>query len=65
MSADNWTQCPRCKGDWREDYEFYGAENGVLEVSYSGRCVGASHNGSGCGLEYIIDEAHEIYLGME
>ena len=50
MSADSWTSCFACEGtqeydaegvdkNFREDYEFYGAETGVVTVVYSGRCV--------------------------
>lgn len=81
MSADNWTQCPRCKArhekaaearrsevqalcgevpveefeqrraelaefegkqfaeTLREDYEIYGAEDGVVKVSYGCSCA--------------------------
>jgi hypothetical protein len=32
---------------FREDYEFYGAENGTVHVSYSGRCTRC-----GAGLDF-------------
>ena len=41
MSADNWTECPRCESEdttFREDYEFYGAETGTVSYTYSGYC---------------------------
>lgn len=46
MSADRWSSCPFCgKHDesdcnyrFREDYEFYGIEDGVVKVTYSGHC---------------------------
>lgn len=103
MSADNWTNCPRCMdlnakeitameerlrdsygkipvdeyetmreavveaqynrdannayskyATFREDYEFYGAENGTLEISYSGQCTK-------CGLKLQFREEKEFY----
>jgi hypothetical protein len=49
MSADNWAVCPSCvrylvspsepdPRTFREDYEIYVAEDGVVRVSYSGHC---------------------------
>ena len=50
MSADNWAVCPRClkrapdgADKWeyqtfREDYEFWGAEEGHVTATYSARC---------------------------
>jgi hypothetical protein len=48
MSANNWTWCPKCQADdgiyvdgreqFREDYEFWGAKDGVVKWSYSGHC---------------------------
>lgn len=49
MSADNWTSCFNCEGpqeydapgvdkNFREDWEFYGAEEGEVTVEYSGMC---------------------------
>ena len=94
MSADNWTQCPRCQVDdesrqdalikiandaygrvspdeyeiarqnalhpdfeedtFREDYEFYGAELGVVRYTYSGECTV-------CGLEVEFNGEHRFY----
>ena len=97
MSADNWTQCPRCTfrgnqrlearaaevkalygtvsvqdfdearkalesertkfgsrpANFREDYEFYGAKDGTVTVSYSGGC-------EDCGLSLHLHEEHPI-----
>lgn len=95
MSADNWTQCPRClnrrameienkttqvaasygkvdvetfdrlraecetlkadrlEDNFREDYEIYGAEDGTVEVRYSGKCTT-------CGLALTFKHSHEI-----
>lgn len=41
MSADNWTDCPRCKlkDSFREDYEI-GTLNGEFYAHYCGRCRG-------------------------
>lgn len=57
MSADGYALCPRCnppegeqdlfddsKFTWREHYEFWGIEKGVLKIDYSGEC-------DVCGLE--------------
>lgn len=38
---------------FREDYEIYGAENGVIIVDYSGQCTK-------CGLELHFKEEHPI-----
>lgn len=50
MSADNWEVCPRCLHEagegadreqhrtLREDYEWYGADKGVIEGAYSCAC---------------------------
>jgi hypothetical protein len=38
---------------FREDYEFYGAETGTIEVSYSGHC-------GACGLGLDFQQHHEI-----
>ncbi len=48
MSASNWAKCPVC-GDrfplrpdeynFREDYEIYGAETGIVKVRYGGHCT--------------------------
>lgn len=60
VSADNWAQCPRCKynggGEYnfREDYEFYGAESGTLKFYYSGLC-------SDCGLSLVLSEHREFW----
>lgn len=35
MSADNYTECPKCEGRFREDFEI-GIEKGVFEVNYRG-----------------------------
>lgn len=39
---------------FREDYEFYGAETGVLHISYHGEC-------GECGLKLLVDEKKEFY----
>lgn len=41
---------------FREDYEFYGAETGTLEISYSGQCTK-------CGLKLQFKEEKEFYKG--
>lgn len=38
---------------FREDYEFYGAEDGAVRVSYRGECTV-------CGLFLSIEESHPI-----
>lgn len=38
---------------FREDYEIYGAEDGVVKVVYSGRC-------STCGLALKFEHEHEL-----
>ena len=97
MSADNWTQCPRClkrrgmeaenkavqvdaaygnvpvgefdklrseladlrsypiDNTFREDYEILGAEDGTVEVRYSGSC-------GTCNLRTEFKHSHEINL---
>ena len=69
MSADNWAICPRClkrapegADKWeyqtfREDYEIWGAEEGFIEVNYSGTC-------RACGL-HLDFEMPRIPLPME
>lgn len=39
--------------NFREDYEFYGAEDGIVNVSYSGEC-------RLCGLKLKFEEQHPI-----
>jgi hypothetical protein len=39
---------------FREDYEFYGARDGVVEVSYRGGCAV-------CDLQITIDESYPLY----
>jgi hypothetical protein len=96
MSADNWTDCPRCANKdqrrydkelealndmygkvpkevfikaqkaikppklpderpytFREDYEVYGAEEGTVNISYSGSCTE-------CNLHLHFKHEHEI-----
>lgn len=68
MSADNWAYCPGCQADeteeesgymrpgFREDYEIYGAETGVVTVSYSGACCL-------CGLSLCFEYRKSIPVG--
>lgn len=62
MSASAWKSCPECAVDmteeptfenqtFREDYEIYGAEEGVVNVSYSGHCKECS---TGVDFEYTV-----------
>jgi C4-type Zn-finger protein len=37
MSADNWTTCPKCGGEFREDYEI-GMYPDEFYISYRGTC---------------------------
>ena len=47
MSADNWTECPKCNIPWtandfekkqfREDFSI-GIENGIFKINYQGKC---------------------------
>lgn len=37
MSADNWTECYKCGGSFREDYEV-GIWEGALHIDYGGHC---------------------------
>jgi hypothetical protein len=39
---------------WREDYEFYGADEGSLHISYSGGC-------SVCGLSHKVDRVEQFW----
>lgn len=39
---------------FREDYEFYGADEGVVTASYSGHC-------RKCGLETDFEHAHRFF----
>lgn len=41
---------------FREDYEIYGAEDGEVKVTYSGRC-------SVCGLSLKFEHAHPLDVG--
>ena len=68
MSADNWAYCPGCQAneaeeesgymrpEFREDYEIYGAETGVVTVSYSGVC-------RQCGLSLHFEDRKPIPVG--
>jgi len=38
---------------WREDYEFYGAEDGVLSIRYEGACTT-------CGLSHKFNDDQPI-----
>ncbi len=51
MSADNWTQCPRCGKDFREDYEL-GVDSEAKEffVNYRGSC--GTIREPGCGYQF-------------
>ncbi len=54
MSANNWTNCPRCPGPedsltWREDYEI-GVDGGVFLIDYRGHCTACKHG--------IVFDAH-------
>ena len=53
MSADNWTRCPNCNfpDTFREDYEIFGAEDGVVMVTYEG-------HSQRCGSH--LDFRHEV-----
>lgn len=39
MSADNWTKCPKCGLDLREDYEL-GIVANHFEIKYRASCAG-------------------------
>jgi predicted Zn-ribbon and HTH transcriptional regulator len=63
MSADNWTECPKCKNEslqkqgasetpLREDYEFY-LEGFTLYIIYSCSCTD-------CGFEFKYKNQIEI-----
>lgn len=68
MSADNWTDCPKCKSEageageagnyqgetFREDYGIGGAEDGELHIDYSGEC-------SECGLSLTFSRVVPFY----
>jgi hypothetical protein len=45
---------PEYKQTFREDYEFYGAEEGTIEVSYSGHCTV-------CDLDCSFKESHPFW----
>jgi hypothetical protein len=49
MSADNWTKCPKCGHDFREDYEI-GILDGEFEVIYRGSC--GTYREPGCGFKF-------------
>jgi len=51
MSADNWTDCPKCgkKLGFREDYEL-GMLDGVFFVDYRGNC--STYRSDGCEYSY-------------
>lgn len=65
MSADNWTECPRCRDEagiyartedlmtFREDYEWWTVD-GVLQWSYKGAC-------SVCGLSVTEAGSKSFY----
>jgi hypothetical protein len=44
----------RFEDTFREDYEFYGADTGVVKVAYGGRCTK-------CGLILEFQEEHPIH----
>ena len=44
---------PFCETEFREDYEIYGAEDGVVKVKYSGAC-------GVCGLSLTFEHEHKI-----
>ena len=37
MTADNWTACPQCDGEFREDYEI-GVFGDEFFIDYRGSC---------------------------
>lgn len=43
--SDAFPVAPKLEETFREDYEFYGADEGVLSIRYRGRC---SECGTGC-----------------
>jgi hypothetical protein len=43
------------RATFREDYEFYGAETGTLQISYSGQCTV-------CGLKLKFQEERDFYV---
>lgn len=59
MGASNWTKCPNCGGDFREDYEFYGASTGTLKFYYGGICC-AEGRGHGCGARLDLKGEKQI-----
>jgi hypothetical protein len=55
LSADRHEQLD---ATFREDYEIYGAEDGRVKVSYSGRCTA-------CGLDLTFEDSRPLDLGEE
>jgi hypothetical protein len=50
---DYTTKAEQIERTFREDYEFYGAEDGAVVASYRGEC-------SVCGLKLSFEDRHEI-----
>lgn len=55
MSADNWTLCPKCGKDLREDYQI-GIYEDKYEVEYFATCEGDTSvprkDRIGCGFKF-------------
>ena len=56
MSADNWTECPKCGKDFREDYELGISRHGKFYVDYSGSCGTSRDIGCGLKIKYEIEK---------
>ena len=63
MSADNWTKCPRCGSDFREDYEV-GVEDGTLSILYRGNCS-VRHGGCDLSVKFTHEAAVDTSANAE
>lgn len=67
MSADNYTKCPRCGQDLREDYDI-GIIDGAFEIDFRASCIGAGNLGRNgrvgefapCGFRFQHKHSEEI-----
>lgn len=57
MSADRWSDCPKCKSEenFREDFEISGPLGDGIEVSYFGAC-------ENCGFYVNFEHKHPFQV---
>ncbi len=57
MSADRWTECPKCGGDLREDYDI-GVEGDTFQVSFRASC--GHWRKPGCGFSFAFEASEGL-----